>query len=51
MNADAQQAAIRQLDSIRILKENAEEEYGQYLRAYEEDFGAKARELYEEAYV
>ena len=40
-----------QLDPIRILFKNAEEEYGQYLAEYEAQFGAKAREEYEEKYV
>jgi hypothetical protein len=36
------------LDPIRQLYKNAEEEYTQYLKEYEELFGESAREEYEE---
>lgn len=39
------------LDPIRTLMQNAQEEYGQYLDEYEEQFGSDAREEYEERYV
>lgn len=39
------------LDPIRQLMENAQEEYGSWLREYEEAFGEKAREQYEEAHA
>lgn len=51
MSSTLQENMLRQLDSIRQLKENAEEEYRQYLDAYEREFGREARERYEEEYV
>lgn len=41
----------RQLDKIRILMQNAQEEYEQYLNEFEAECGAKEREKYEEAHV
>ena len=41
----------RRLDKIRHLMQNAQEEYGQELEAFEEECGAALREQYEERYV
>jgi hypothetical protein len=40
-----------ELDPIRQLLKNAEEEYSQTLDEYERQFGSVAREKYEERYV
>lgn len=41
----------RQLDSIRSMMENAQEEYGQYLEEFEAQCGTKEREKYEEEHL
>lgn len=40
-----------QLDKIRVMFENAQEEYESYLREFEDDCGEQEREKYEEAHV
>ncbi len=42
---------LDRLDGIRSLMENAQEEYGQELDAFEEEYGLSMREWYEERHV
>lgn len=49
--AEAYEAFIDRLDSLRHTAQNASDEYGQELRAFEEEFGEEERERYEEKYV
>lgn len=42
---------IRHLDSLRHTYELAQEEYGSWLNAFEDEYGYKEREKYEEAHV